>query len=153
MACAGGPGRTPNGLPHSLAQLQVGHVLGDVIKPRKQVPRIHQGGDRRGSERRRRSEPFLLPEADQYPIRGLLKGDRYGGLASGGRTRTSGNLECNVLALLKHLGTQIPPIELTQKRLCEGHGAQVAMQKSLVHISIIIATLAQRFPRSIPFTS
>ena len=103
--------------PNMLAELQVFHVLGNIVETADQAQRILQCGDHCPAQGGGRSEPFLLADLNHDPVRDFLNCDGQCGLASGGSARAGTDLDGQIICLAKDLCAQITPIELCQQGL------------------------------------
>lgn len=103
MACAGSSGGLLYHLPDSLAELEIFHILCEIVQATKQVERVakhREGCPTKGSCH---AKPLLLTNPDQYTIRCFLNSHRQGGLATGSRAGPSSDLDSHAIALSQGL--------------------------------------------------
>lgn len=128
-----GAGGLLDGLPHPLAQLQILDVLGDLAQVAEQAPWVEQGSNRRGSKRRGRAEPILLPDLHKNPVGRFLNRDCHPRLAPRGRAGTSPDLYRQVILLSQNLGTQTPAVKLGDQGLGKVRRRHFTVIDSLIH--------------------
>lgn len=131
-------------LPDPFCQLEVANVLGDIVEPAQQVPRVHQGGHGCLAKAGSHSEPLLLARLDHHAVLDCLDIDRQGRLSAGTGPLGRGDLHSQILFAAQKLSLEIALVEFSHQ--CRGNFSRGkgSVKNAFVHSFSIIIVLPFR---------
>ena len=125
--------RTIDGPPHTVTELQVFEILGQIIQPPQQRKWIAKDRERRMTQTRGHAQPGLLADLDQNAIVMALDINRQRGLPAGLCAMPCGDLDCELIDVPNDLGMQVAAVEFRHERLCNVLWFDAAVKDSSVH--------------------